>query len=195
MPSETTKLNQIMKTKQLFRTAMVAICAIALFSVTGCKEKNNPDQPTTPDTKPVSAFASFSFTIDEATLPYFDFTLKYVDKEGKVQTETLAEKITQKRIESALPAKFGFHVDIQLKEGVDLSSVDKVKLAYRHLYESSALTKEGTRVGRYILSENGSSQTWSSSKIEAVLAAYAKSPIEFFVEYDADGNSKEGDWE
>ena len=183
-----------MKTKQLFRTAMVAICAIALFSVTGCKEKNDPTQPTTPDTKPVSAFAAFSFNIEEETMPYFDFNVKYVDKDGKVQSETLSQKTTQKRIESALPAKFGIHVDIKLKEGVDLSSVDKVRLGYSYIFESSALTKEGDKTGKHILFENGTSQGWASSKIESVLEAYAKNPVEFLIEYDAEGNAKSVEW-
>ena len=186
--------------KNLFRISMVAMCAILMSGVmTSCSEKKNntPDvpeeqQPTEEKIIPVAVRAEATYTTTEEVMKVFDLTVDYYDNEGKLQHVTLTEPKFNLNTKAPLPNKAGMNVNLKLKDGINLESIDTVNVYYEFSSICVAVDANNEIAGdEHKIPNNPSEFNLPSSKVQAWLDTYAKAqPAGFLYEYDAEGYSK-----
>ena len=134
-----------MKTRQFLYAAMVAVCTVAMTTLVGCKENNKPDEPQPQeDTTPVAAVIDVNVTFAEQTLEIFAVSFDYYDENGEKKNEAVTQTAWVKKIQSAgLPAKLGFHMNLAVKEGVDLTQYQQFHVEYSFGYESVLVNAAG----------------------------------------------------
>ena len=193
----TRKLINIMKTRQLFHAAMVAVSTLAMTAFVSCKENNTPDNPQIqPDTKPAAALMEVNVTLDDQFLELVTASFDFYDENGQKKNETLTGKTWSKKVKSAgLPAKLGFRMNLAAKEGVDRSQYTTFRAKYSFIVDAKLLNAAGEKIGTGQYAEGAPSQTFNINKFDTYLEAYAQSPLQTLYSYDADGKYKAIDWE
>ena len=186
-----------MKTRQFLYAAMVAVCTVAMTTLVGCIENNKPDEPQPQeDTTPVAAVIDVNVTFAEQTLEIFAVSFDYYDENGEKKNEAVTQTAWVKKIQSAgLPAKLGFHMNLAVKEGVDLTQYQQFHVEYNFGYESVLVNAAGVGIGKTHGTAGSSSQGMAISKIDAYLNSYANHPFEVLHSYAADGTWQYIDWE
>ena len=185
-----------MKTKQLFRAAMVVICAVVLTSVmTGCDDKNKPsDQQQQQDNKAVAAIMDYKFITSDDLLKIFDVKVEFYN-DGKIETETVTTAEWTKAAKGSLPTKLGFRVKITPKEGIDYESFGMSQLVTRFNYSGSAVNAKGEKIGPKQFSEAGTEANFAGKKIEAWYNALPEYVVDVLYSYDAEGAAAIAQWQ
>ena len=127
------------------------IAAAALF-VTACDSKD--DNPSSDDEKkkdetPVAAVMEHTITVTDMMFSTFDFTIDYYDTDGTIKSEAMTGKEWTKTVLAPLPSTLGGCLRGTLKEGVDISSEEKITAECHYLYACYAVNKDGEFVGAY----------------------------------------------
>ena len=201
MQSETNPLIlNIMKTKQLFRISMVAVCTMFMCGLmTGCKDTDNntPEDPQKDnDNKAVAAKTEVSLKTNEDMLKLFNISVDFYDNEGKLQNEALTKTEWTRTILSPLPTKAGFLVNFKAKDGIDYASLGQTKLFFVYKFFCSAVNASEKLIGeQHKIDEITFSPTIGSGKIPAWIDTFAaEKAISSLIEFDAEGNSKKISW-
>ena len=183
-----------MKTKAFFRGAMIVLSAFVMTCWMSCRPVNqpsDPSKPTEPDHSPKTARMQYAFATNDEMVDLFYIRIDYLDENGKTQTVTLNESTWSLSVQSkALPAKFGMKVNITMRGMADLTKYDVVPINYGWSYVTTALDSDGLSVGDVHRNAGDVEMDVSPIKVSTWLEEYAKHPIEFSVEYDADGKFK-----
>ena len=143
-----------MKTKHF---CSLALLAISIMFMVAC-DKENPDTPDTPTVKaPVAALFNYSFTVTDSMRLVADFAISYFDENGQLQNEQLAANSWEKKVTAKLPAKLGVRVVASLKEGVDFSAIEKLRVIKKYSELYYCVDEDGNKVGKtYTYSDNHS---------------------------------------
>ena len=184
-----------MKTN-LFRFAMVALCAIVMTGLMACGNNNNDNNdPDKPDTTPAGAKMTFKATFAEKTLEIFDVTFEFLDANGEKKSELVKETLTEKHLYSeTLPAQFGFIMHVAEKAGLDRSKYEHMEMTYEIEMLSCVANASGQQLGAAQAYRPYSSVTLNMSKIDTYLESFQKQKIGIIHTYDKDGKFTSSDW-
>ena len=129
--------------KFMMTLAAVLCCAMTTTVLTACggDDKDTPG----PDNTPVTAQLLSEFKPSEDLLKYMDVTVEYYDASGSIQKETITGDWT-KTVRARIPAKLGIHVTIKLKDGVDVSTIDKATMGYKTNFVANNLNAANEKV-------------------------------------------------
>ena len=194
------KTTMLMKTKDLFRGAMMSLCAVVMATMMSCNltNRNNPDNPSTnpKDTTATSdsyqgAYAQYAYAATDDMIDLFYVKIEYLDGDGKMQTVTLTEPSWAKRVDAkSLPAKFGMRVNITMKGMADQTKYKSIALNYTASYISMLKDANGKTVGTVHKNVFDADKTIAPNELSEWVVNYQKKPVQFWFEYDAKGNFK-----
>jgi hypothetical protein len=109
-----------MKKIQFFSLLMAGLLAL-ITVVAGCK-KVTKDEKEAEDLTTNHASAVYEFDTSVETMALIDFTLTWLDADGKEQKELITQKETKKVVEfKTLPAKYSFKVTAEKKPGTSVT--------------------------------------------------------------------------
>ena len=184
-----------MKTSLFLKAALVAVCALVITSVTGCKSKDKEPENTT-NNKAVAALMESHFIITEDLLAMADVTIEFLDQDGQVQRDVMTTTQWEKSIKSTkLPAEVGFRVLMTPKEGADFTGEEKVRLGYEYGVKSYSVTAEGKNVSN-VYAPMGSLYANSTRPYAINWINGISNKLSFRYAYDAEGQStNSGNWE
>ena len=180
--------------KKNLMTIAAVLCCAALFTSCG---KNNPDQPGTPDTTPVSAVMAYNFTVTDDLFSAFNLTVEYYDAAGTVKTETMTSKEWTKTVKTdKLPATLGARVKIQLKDGFDSSKEGVFTAKHSYHYEYYVVNKSNEKLGSTVSYGLEGGVDMKYEKVPDYAGRYLDKPImKFLFNFAADGTATSGSWE
>jgi hypothetical protein len=180
--------------KKNLMTIAAVLCCAALFTSCG---KDNPAQPETPDTTPVSAVMDYKFTITDALFSAFNLTVEYYDATGAVKTETMTSKEWTKTVRTdKLPATLGARVKIQLKDGFDSSQEGVFSAKHSYHYEYYVVNKSNEKLGSTVSNGSEGGVDMKYEKVPDYAQRYLDKPImKYLFNFAADGTATSGSWE
>lgn len=175
--------------------AAVLCCAMTTTVFTACgsddEENNNPAG----DTTPVGAVMEYSLETSDAMLATFDLTVEYYDAAGKVQTEPMTQKTWTKKVTAKLPATLGARLKAQLKSGVDVSTQEKVSVAYGYNYMGYAVSATDKVVSDIVSHGTSTSLDMKGEKVSEWLERHADGLVKFLFVFDAKGQPTSSSWQ
>ena len=192
--------SKIMKAKQLFRFAMVAMFAVAMSSAfVSCDktdEPQNPDTPVVPQVgAPAAACMDLTFKSTAEMRQFFTMTLEYYNEKGEVVSEVIDKDQVVKKVKSeSLPAKAGYRVLIAEKEGLDRSAFTQFKVNYGYECFIYTVDKDGKKVKDIAGPANDFINALAINKIDGWLNGYKAGLLKTLYEVDANGGAKAIDW-
>ena len=134
-----------MKTKHFCGLALLAISTMFMVAC----DKENPDTPDTPTVKaPVAVVFNYSFAVNDSMRLVADFGISYFDENGQLQNEQLAANSWEKKVTAKLPAKLGVRVVASVKEGVDFSAIEKLRILSKYSEVFYCVDEDGNKVGK-----------------------------------------------
>ena len=175
--------------------AAVLCCAMTTTVFTACgsddEENNNPAS----DTTPVAAVMDYTLTVGDDMVNYLDLTVDYYDADGKVQTEPMTQKTWTKKVSAKLPATLGARLKAQLKSGVDVSTQEKVSVAYGYNYMGYAVSATDKVVSDIVSHGTSTSLDMKGEKVSEWLERHADGLVKFLFVFDAKGQPKSSSWQ
>ena len=189
-----------MKTKQLFRFAMVAMFAVAMSSAfVSCDKKDEPQDPTDPENPQAQTAAAacmdLTFNSTAEMRQFFTLTLEYLNEKGEVVSEVVSTDEVVKKVQSeSLPAKVGFRVLVAEKEGLDRSQFTQFKVNYGYECFIYTVDKDGKKVKDIAGPANDFINALAINKIDGWLNGYKAGLLKTLYEVDANGGAKAIDW-
>lgn len=170
----------------------LALLAISAMFMIGCDKEEpvnpqTPDTPSTPTAKaPVAVFFSYGFSVTDSMAMVANFAIEYYDENGKLQTEQLSGTSWQKQVTAKLPAKVGTRVTASVKEGVDLTAIDVIKIVRTYHNKRYLIDEDGNRVGLEMPGGNTNTSYCTGVQLPDLLAKRAF--LQSLYTYDAEGN-------
>ena len=182
--------------KILMTLAAVLCCAMTTTVFTACGSDDDDNTTKPDDTTPVEAVMDYSLETSDAMLATFDLTVEYYDAAGKVQTEPMTQKTWTKKVSAKLPATLGARLKAQLKFGVDVSTQEKVIVAYGYNYMGYAVSATD-KVVSDIVSHGTSSLSLDipGSKFAEWAEDHADGLVKFLFVFDAKGQPTSSIWQ
>jgi len=181
--------------KIMMTLAAVLCCAMTTTVFTACgsddEENNNPAS----DTTPVAAVMDYTLTVGDDMVNYLDLTVDYYDADGKVQTEPMTQKTWTKKVSAKLPATLGARLKAQLKSGVDVSTQEKVSVAYGYNYMGYAVSATDKVVSDIVSHGTSTSLDMKGEKVSEWLERHADGLVKFLFVFDAKGQPKSSSWQ
>ncbi len=179
--------------KMMMTLAAVLCCAMTTTVLTACGGDDSGDTPGA-DTTPVAAKLVSEITVSDDLVKYMDITVEYYDATGAIQKEQMTTTKWSKDVTAKLVAKLGARVTIKLKDGVDVSKIDKITVSYSYAYAGACLNAAGQTVGSVTSDQFEQSIVISGSDIEKLIENRKAGLIKFL--YIFDGKSATyGTWE
>lgn len=132
-----------------------------------------------------TAVFDFTFIISDETLAVFDVTAEYYDANGKVQNEKLTQSTFKKTVKAKLPAYLGARLLLNVKPGVDVSSIEKVSATYGFDYNAWCENAKGGK-GVVTMKNDQKHVSMSGDKVENWLSKNS-SLVNFGFDFTADG--------
>ena len=178
---------------------MVALCAILMSGLmSGCKDKNNPDDPENPQPGPaVAARANAKVIISNDMLKYYDITVDYYNNDGEMKQMKLDTVVLDFETKAALPTKSGMRMTVKEKEGANLENMEEtIQLKYEISFKCAAVDANDIIIGEFHKLDGASTEANLQGKKAYVWvkAFNEKLPVSFLYEFDKDGNSKKAEW-
>ena len=170
--------------------AAVLCCAMTttVFTACGSDDKDTPGS----DKNPVAAQMVSEFSASEDMLKYMDVTVEYYDANGSIQKE----KVTgtwDKAVKAQLPATLGSRVTIKLKDGIDVSTIDKATMGYTIKYAGNCVNAAGEGVGATKSTSMSPSVDVPGNKLEEYVERHKDGLVSYL--YIFDGKTiVEGSW-
>ena len=185
--------------KNLLRISMVALCAILMSGLmTGCKDKNNPDDPENPQPGPaVAARANAKVIISNDMLKYYDVIVDYYNNDGELKQMKVETEEFKLETKAPLPTKSGMRMTMKEKDGIDFENMDEtIQLKYEVSYKCAAVDANDIIIGEiHKLGSTGIETNLQGKKAYVWVKAFnEKLPVSFLYEFDKDGNSKKAEW-
>ena len=167
--------------KMMMTLAAVLCCAMTTTVLTACggDDKDTPG----PDNTPVAATMEHKFSASADMLKYMDLTVEYYNASGTVEKETITGDWS-KSVTAKLPAKHGARVTIKLKDGVDVSKIDKVTLGYSTYYKGYCVNAAGESVGSTKSNEMSPSSVVPGNKIEEYVERHKEGLVHYLYLFD-----------
>ena len=173
--------------KTLMTLAAVLCCAMTMTVLTACGSDDETSKKTDDKTR-VGCGMKYMFSVGTELFQYVDFTVEYYDKDGKVQSEKMANELWEKTVETKLPGKVGVQVKLQMKEGVDPSAVEWVTVTYTYNYHAYTLTADGKKVAGDINAASPKRDIPGSRLTDWVSENAILKAVSFGYSFDANGN-------
>ena len=178
---------------------MVALCAILMSGLmTGCKDKNNPDDPENPQLGPaVAARANAKVIISNDMLKYYDVIVDYYNNDGELKQMKVETEEFILETKAPLPTKSGMRMTMKEKDGIDFENMDEtIQLKYEVSYKCAAVDANDIIIGEiHKLGSTGIETNLQGKKAYVWVKAFnEKLPVSFLYEFDKDGNSKKAEW-
>ena len=174
--------------------AAVLCCAMTTTVFTACGSDDDDNNRPVTDTTPVAAVMDYKLETTDAMLSMFDMTIEYYDADGKVQTEKMAQKLWTKKVKAKLPATLGARMKAQLKAGVDVSSQEKVTVAYGYNYTGYAVSATDLVASDVVSKGTSSSSDMKGDKVTEWLERNADGLVKFLYAFDAKGHPTSSSW-
>ena len=189
-----------MKTKNLFRVSMAALCAIMMTGLmTSCDKnnQNNPDEPQPQVGKAVAARTASTVILSDDIVELMDITIDYYNNAGELKQMVLTTPELELTTKASLPTKAGMCLRLQIKEGVNLEEIALVDLSNTFGFRCAAVDENDKIVGdEHKLDDFGTTTKLAGSKVQAWVEAFnANHQISFLYEFDAEGNSQSASWD
>ena len=163
--------------------AAVLCCAMTTTVLTACGGDDSGDTPGA-DTTPVAAKLVSEITVSDDLVKYMDITVEYYDATGAIQKEQMTTTKWSKDVTAKLVAKLGARVTIKLKDGVDVSKIDKITVSYSYAYAGACLNAAGQTVGSVTSDQFEQSIVISGSDIEKLIENRKAGLIKFLYIFD-----------
>ena len=173
--------------------AAVLCCAMTTTVLTACGGDDSGDTPGA-DTTPVAAKLVSEITVSDDLVKYMDITVEYYDATGAIQKEQMTTTKWSKDVTAKLVAKLGARVTIKLKDGVDVSKIDKITVSYSYAYAGACLNAAGQTVGSVTSDQLEQSIVISGSDIEKLIENRKAGLIKFLCIFDGKSVTN-GTWE
>ena len=180
--------------KFLMTIAAVLCCAMTTTVFTACGSDDDNNKPVT-DTTPVAAVMDYKLETTDAMLATFDLTIEYYDADGKVQTEKMTQKSWTKKVRAKLPATLGARLKAQLKAGVDVSTQEKVTVAYGYNFMGYAVSATDLVVGDAVGHGTNTTLDMKGEKVNEWLEQHADGIVKFLYVFDAKGLPTNSSWQ
>lgn len=150
---------------------------------------NNGQQGTEEVKKATAVALEYTNWVTEDMLKYCDIVLMYNDGTGE-KAETITSIKWNKSFVAALPCTFTFKKTVTLKEGIDMTSVEKVEI-YKNGYSRSyeLLDADGQLMKKGEVSSNLSSMTPAYANFLEGIEKGSFNTTNTYV-FDAEGNLK-----
>ena len=173
--------------------AAVLCCALAFNACT----KNDPTEPEAPDTTPVAAKMSYSFTLgSDDMVNMLDVTIDYYDADGTVKSEAMTGKTWSKTVQSTgLPAKLGARMRVAVKAEANLTAKETFVVSSGYEYVGSAVNKKGENVGETFGTGSTSTMTIKSSQVAEWAERHKDGLRKYLHSIAADGSHTSISWE
>ncbi|MBQ6653611.1 MAG: hypothetical protein IJM81_09535 [Prevotella sp.] len=181
--------------KILMTLAAVLCCAMTTTVFTACGSDDDDNTTKPDDTTPVGAVMDYSLETSDAMLATFDLTVEYYDANGKVQTEPMTQKTWTKKVSAKLPATLGARLKAQLKSGVDVSTQEKVSVAYGYNYMGYAVSATDKVVSDIVSHGTSTSLDMKGEKVSEWLERHADGLVKFLFVFDAKGQPTSSIWQ
>ena len=185
--------------KKFMTLAAVLCCAMSLTMFTACgsdddndKDSNNTVQEY--DATPVAAVLECSFEVSDDMLSVLDMAVEYYDNDGKLQTEKLTQKKWSKTVKAKLPASLGACLKAQLKDGVDVNTIDAIKLLRGYSCKGYSVTATGDMASNFKGNSNRSSITLKGEDLLSVLSEEGGVLISYLYDFADNGKVVDGSW-
>ena len=169
--------------KMMMTLAAVLCCAMTTTVLTACGGDDSGDTPGA-DTTPVAAKLVSEITVSDDLVKYMDITVEYYDATGAIQKEQMTTTKWSKDVTAKLVAKLGARVTIKLKDGVDVSKIDKITVSYSYAYAGACLNAAGQTVGSVTSDQFEQSIVISGSDIEKLIENRKAGLIKFLYIFD-----------
>ena len=163
--------------------AAVLCCAMTTTVLTACGGDDSGDTPGA-DTTPVAAKLVSEITVSDDLVKYMDITVEYYDATGAIQKEQMTTTKWSKDVTAKLVTKLGARVTIKLKDGVDVSKIDKTTVSYSYAYAGACLNAAGQTVGSVTSDQFEQSIVISGSDIEKLIENRKAGLIKFLYIFD-----------
>ena len=114
--------------KKCLKTLAAVLCCTSLF--TACSNEDNSDEsPVEAYAKATEVIARYSISTNEEMLAALDLTIEYYDDRGHILTEALTSDGFSRYYVTGMHSPVGACLKASLKEGVDLSGVEKFTMS------------------------------------------------------------------
>ena len=129
--------------KTMMTLAAVFCCAMSSTMFTACgSDDDDNNKVLVDDVTPVAAVMVYGFEVSDDMLAVLDMTVEYYDNNGKLQTEKITQKEWTKTVKAKLPVSLGACLKAQMKDGVDVNTIEKMK--FLRGYECKAYSETAT---------------------------------------------------
>ena len=175
---------------------MFAMLFAFAFSASSCS-KNDDDNESEKEKEqtPESVVSTFNLSVSDDMVNYLDITVEYYDENGKVQKENMSATNWSKAVTSKLPATVGVCVKATIKEGKDLSSVEKFKYTRNYSIKYQFIDKNGQKLNSLDSDGVSSTSSFNGAKIPALLKENENDILwSRLCTIDAEGNKTTGKW-
>ena len=177
-----------MKKSFIFKSMLAAFVLFASTSLVSCEKDETPEtpEPGTDAKKPVAVSFKYTDIESEDMLEYCNIIMEYTDTNGtKVDTVTTTD--WTKVLIAPLPCSFTFKKSYTLKEDKDMTSVEKIKIAFKTCeYHYNLLDVNGEIIDGKVDTKGQGDMTPSSSNAAAMVSAGRLDAVHTFT-FDENG--------
>lgn len=183
-----------MYTRKFFLTALTMMCVMTTTTVfTACGDDDDNNTPADGN-KATAAVMNCDLTVGDDMFNYLDLTVEYYDANGQVQSEQMTAKNWKKTVQAKLPATLGARLKIQVKNGTDPASLEKLAEDVQYAYgvvpanaSGKALSDGKTYASHLKLDIPG-------GKVAEWAAKHADGLVKFLYIIDANGQVTDSNW-
>ena len=169
----------------------MTMTSVALISCGG--DDDNDNVPSTPKSDNyTTSVMDFSYSVSDDALALVDFVVEYYDANGKLQSEKMTESTFTKTVKGGLPAYLGARLMMSVKDGVDLTSADKVTLLIDYTYSAYCVNDKGG-TSNVVVDGTQRGGKMSLTQLERFVTNNS-GLLRFAVDYTTDGKATKTDW-
>ena len=182
-----------MKMKMMMLAA-VFCCAMGLTMFTACGSDDDDDKVQVDSNTPVDAVMEYGFEVSDDMLTVLDMTVEYYDNDGKLQKENLTQKKWVKTVKAKLPVSLGACLKAQLKDGVDVNTIEAIKVSRGYKCTAYSMTATSNIAGNVESSSNNATLTVNGEKLTSLLSDKNGILISYLYDFADNGKVVAGSW-
>ncbi len=179
---------------KMMTLAAVFCCAMGLTMFTACGSDDDDDKVQVDSNTPVAAVMEYGFEVSDDMLTVLDMTVEYYDNDGKLQKENLTQKKWVKTVKAKLPVSLGACLKAQLKDGVDVNTIEAIKVSRGYKCTAYSMTATSNIAGNVESSSNNATLTVNGEKLTSLLSDKNGILISYLYDFADNGKVVAGSW-
>ncbi len=179
---------------KMMTLAAVFCCAMGLTMFTACGSDDDDDKVQVDSNTPVAAVMEYGFEVSDDMLTVLDMTVEYYDNDGKLQKENLTQKKWVKTVKAKLPVSLGACLKAQLKDGVDVNTIEAIKVSRGYKCTAYSMTATSNIAGNVESSSNNVTLTVNGEKLTSLLSDKNGILISYLYDFADNGKVVAGSW-